>query len=133
LANPYHHALSSVRRWGGVVEDYLPIHDWFDATKSHFADFRHRALRHHSQGLFEAERVFGHTITLSTGRIVPVRWIGEQHVQEDLGHIPSVADWLCHITPQRWMNSPQKLSREFNEVESVATAPVEPTPVEPDF
>lgn len=33
---------------------------------------------------------FGSTITLSTGRIIPVRWIGEQHVREDLGFIPSL-------------------------------------------
>ena len=33
MAHPYHHALSSVRKWGGTVEDYLPIHSWFDASK----------------------------------------------------------------------------------------------------
>lgn len=26
MANPYHHALSSVQKWGGEVDDYLPIH-----------------------------------------------------------------------------------------------------------
>jgi hypothetical protein len=26
MANPYHHAVSSVKKWGGVVDDYLPIH-----------------------------------------------------------------------------------------------------------
>lgn len=35
---------------------------------------------------------FGSTITLPTGRSIPVRWIGEQHVREDLGFIPSFAD-----------------------------------------
>ena len=30
MAHPYHHALSSVRKWGGVPADYQPIHDWFD-------------------------------------------------------------------------------------------------------
>lgn len=30
MAHPYHHALSSVRKWGGSVNDYLPIHSWFD-------------------------------------------------------------------------------------------------------
>jgi hypothetical protein len=24
MAHPYHHALSSVRKWGGAVEDYRP-------------------------------------------------------------------------------------------------------------
>ncbi len=105
MTHPHFHAASSVKKWGGKVEDYLPIHDWFDATKETFADFRHRALRHHSQGIFEAERVFGPTITNSDGKIVPVRYIGEQHVQEDCGgRIPTVADWLSNIRPQLWMS-----------------------------
>lgn len=113
MANPYHHSLSSVKKWGGAVEDYIKIHDWFDQSKEMFGDFRHRALRHHTQGIFECERVFGHTITLSTGKVIPVRWIGEQHVTEDLGWIPSLSDWLVHIQPQPWMNKSRKLSKEL--------------------
>lgn len=103
MAHPYHHALSSVKKWGGCVEDYQPIHDWFDESKSHIADFRHRALRHHTEGIFMAERIFGTTITNSSGRVVPVRYIGEQHVEEDLGRIPTVADWFQNIKPSGWM------------------------------
>lgn len=97
--HPYKHALSSVKKWGGEPEDYIEIHNWFDESKAHFADFRHRALRHHSQGIFECEKVFG--ITIRDG--IPVRQIGEQHVLEDLGWIPSLKDWLTHIAPQSWM------------------------------
>lgn len=111
--NPYHHAVSSAQKWGGEVEDYLPIHDWFDASKAHYADQRHRALRHHSEGIFECERQFGAAITTSTGRKVPVRWIGEQHVMEDIGFIPSLKDWLQHIQPQPWMRKVAKRSREL--------------------
>lgn len=103
MSHPYHHAVSSTKRWGGTTEDYQAIHDWFDATKEHYADGRHRALRHHAEGIFECERVFGVTLTNSDGRAIPVRWVGEQHVKEDLGRIPSVKDWLKHITPQPWM------------------------------
>lgn len=113
MANPYHHALSSVKKWGGTVEDTIKIHEWFDASKECFADFRHRALRHHAQGIFECERVFGKTITLSNGRIIPTRWVGEQHVTEDCGFIPSLQDWFIHIQPQPWMNRARKLSAEF--------------------
>ncbi|WP_456300097.1 DUF6915 family protein [Pseudogemmobacter bohemicus] len=28
MAHPYHHALSSVKKWGGVVEDYIELHSW---------------------------------------------------------------------------------------------------------
>ena len=30
MAHPYHHSLSSMRKWGGEVSDYLPLHSWFD-------------------------------------------------------------------------------------------------------
>jgi hypothetical protein len=30
MAHPYHHSLSSVRKWGGEISDYLPLHSWFD-------------------------------------------------------------------------------------------------------
>jgi hypothetical protein len=68
------------------------------------ADVRHRALRHHAEGIFLAEKVFGTTLTNSDGRVVPVRWVGEQHVQEDLGWIPTVKDWLEHLRPAPWMS-----------------------------
>jgi len=77
MANPYHHACSSAQRWGGKPADYQAIHDWFDASKEFMPDFRHWALRHHAQGIFECERVFGHAIKNSAGRIIPVRWIGD--------------------------------------------------------
>ena len=103
MSHPYHHAISSARKWGGVPEDYLPIHDFFDSTKAVIADFRHRAGLHHAQGIYIAEQVFGHTLTNSAGRIVPVRFVGEQHVREDLGRIPSFADWVRSIRPEPWM------------------------------
>ena len=30
MAHCYYHALSSIRKWGGVPEDYLALHQWFD-------------------------------------------------------------------------------------------------------
>jgi hypothetical protein len=113
MANPYHHAVSSARQWGGLPEDYLAIHQWFDESKAHLADFRHRALRHHSDGILLAERVFGATLELAGGAQIPVRAIGEQHVREDLGRIPSATEWLREITPQPWMNRARKLSGEL--------------------
>ena len=103
MAHPYHHALSSVRHWGGQVEDYLPVHDWSDASKAFLPDFRHRALRHHAEGIFWAEEVFGPTLTNSDGKVVPVRFVGEQHVKEDLGWIPTMQDWFKHIRVRPWM------------------------------
>lgn len=103
MAHSYHHAESSARKFGGVPEDYLPIHSWFDATKQHLALPSHRALRHHVAGIFEAERIFGAVITNAAGRKVPMRFIGEQHVREDCRCIPTVADWLKHLPIEPWM------------------------------
>ncbi len=89
----------------GHARTTRPIHDWLDATKESFADFRHRALRHHAHGVFEAERVFGMAIVNSDGRTVPVRYIAEQHIKEDCGgRIPTVADWLSQLRPAPWMS-----------------------------
>jgi hypothetical protein len=162
VANPYHHAVSSSRKWGGTPDDYLAVHQWFDRSKRSFADFRHRALYHHTEGIFDCEAHFGPTITLSTcGRCgktrdehddelmcmghepgpyepagievycdgscvqegcvfkekhIPTRWVGEQHVQEDLGFIPHAAQYLERISAEPWMNRSRKLSRELEEV-----------------
>jgi hypothetical protein len=103
VAHSYHHAVSSARQFGGTVADYQPIHDWLDASKMILVDFRHRALRHHAEGCFAAQAVFGTTITNADGKDVPVRLIAEQHIREDLGRIPSFADWVRCIRPEPWM------------------------------
>ena len=123
MAHPYHHSLSSVKKWGGTVEDYLRIHAWFDESKKIIADFRHRALRHHAEGIFMAETIFGSTITLSTGRVIPTRWIGEQHVREDLGFIPSFADWAREIRRKRWMGRTQLIDEGEAMCEELAKGP----------
>lgn len=105
MSHPNVHAKSSARKFGGKMEDYLAIHDWFDDSKSHMADMRHRALKHHSAGIYEAERVFGNSIINSEGKEVFVRYIGEQHVLEDLGFIPSLEDWFENMEMQKWMQS----------------------------
>ena len=109
MAHCYHHAVSSARKWGGDPVEYQHLHDWFDESKMLLADFRHRALRHHAEGIWMLQRTFGTTLLLSTGRIVPVRLIGEQHVLEDLGRIPSFADWALRIQPERWMAPPSRI------------------------
>jgi hypothetical protein len=103
MAHPVKHAQSSARKFGGTAEDYLPIHNWFDESKAFHSDFRHLALRHHAEGIFLAEKLFGIAIVNGEGNQVPVRYVGEQHVREDLGRIPTAQDWLFQIHPQRWM------------------------------
>lgn len=104
MSHPIDHAKKSASIWGGDPEEYMHIHQWLDATKETFADFRHRALRHHSQGIFECERTFGTHFKNSVGKDVPVRYVCEQHIKEDCdGFIPSVSDWFRNIKPEKWM------------------------------
>ncbi len=101
---PYVHAKNSVKRYGGIVEDYMPIHDWFDSTKAAYANFQHRAILHNSFGIFLAEQLFGTTITNSDGKVVSVRDVAEDHVKEDCaGRIPTIQDWLGKLEPEPWM------------------------------
>lgn len=57
---PYIHANNSVRKFGGKVEDYIEIHNFFDVSKFTFPDMRHRAMLHNSLGPYIAEKIFGY-------------------------------------------------------------------------
>lgn len=131
MAHPLTHATSSARRYGGVPEDYLPIHDLMDSSKAAFPDNRHRALTHNNWFFFIVEKVFGHEIKLTcekcngtgfdAGRGVgcskcegsgeagtaKTRYICEQHVLEDFGgkYIPTVSDYLEGMEFQPWINN----------------------------
>lgn len=118
MSHPLHHSISSQRKHGGKIEDYLPLHNWFDETKAHFPDMRHRALRHHAEGIFWAEREFGVFIINSDGKMVPTRVLGEQHVMEDIGFIPTIKDYLSEMNQAGWMFKPgegRKVLKEINE------------------
>jgi hypothetical protein len=68
MAYPLKHAGSSARQFGGRAEDYVRVHNWAGESKPYFSDFRHRALRHHAEGSFLCERIFGGAITNSEGK-----------------------------------------------------------------
>jgi len=70
---PYIHAELSVNKYGGKISDYIEIHNWFDQTKAHHADMRHRAILHNSWGIFLCEQKFGVAITNSVGKVEQVR------------------------------------------------------------
>jgi hypothetical protein len=105
MSHPVEHAKSSARKFGGSWLDYLEIHEWFDATKAWIGHSKHRMFRHHSEGIFECEKIFGQIIENSDGKKVYVRYIAEQHVKEDCNnYIPSAKEWVDNInTPTEWM------------------------------
>ena len=102
---PWHHALSSAKKFGGEPEHYIAIHEWFDETKQYTGDWSHRALRHHAAGVQWAIKQFGNTIQIGVEKEVPVKLIAEQHVIEDCGFIPTVQDWFKPMVnaPADWM------------------------------
>lgn len=103
MGTPLLHSKSSVRKYGGEVKDYLPIHRWFDQTKAHLPNFKHRCILHNSFGMLLAEQVFGDYITNSDGKQVEVRQIAYDHIYEDCGKVPTIEEWLQHLKPQTWM------------------------------
>ncbi len=113
---PWHHAISSAKKFGGRPEDYAELHNWFDETKGLTANWTHRALRHHSAGVEEAIRKFGHYLTVAGSLKVATKAVAEQHVIEDCGFIPSVLDWLQPLKdhPADWMLKVGRKTRELD-------------------
>lgn len=103
MAKPIVHAESSAKKFGGVAEDYIRIHDLMDEPKGAHATMKFRAIFHSAYGIFLVEKVFGRKFTNSAGRTVAVRDVAEQHVLEDLGCIPSLDEWLAEMTVKPWM------------------------------
>lgn len=101
------HAKSAARKWGGKPEDYLFLEEWFDETKKWLGHSKHRLFRHHSEGIFELEKIFGKSFINSDGRTVYTRYVGEQHVREDCcGYIPSAKEWIQNLNTNpvpEWM------------------------------
>lgn len=79
---------------------------------------RHRAVLHNAFGIFVVEQTFGTMIetngqwrrmpwiTNSEGKVVQVRDVGEQHVLEDLGRIPSLDECFRNLPMEAWMGGP---------------------------
>ncbi len=115
MSHPLYHSRSSSKKFGGIPQDYIHIHNFFDQTKAHIADSRHRMILHNSLGIFLAEQVFGVSFKRqSDGKDIPTRLIGEQHVLEDFGFIPTVYKCFESMEIKDWMIKGAKiLSKEF--------------------
>lgn len=106
--NSWYHAVSSSKKWGGKPEDYIDIHEFIDSSKKVIGDLRHRSVFHHTLGVWTCQEVFGRTVTLDGGKEVPVRLIAERHIQEDLGWIPSPANYIDGMPLKPWMGGRQR-------------------------
>lgn len=107
MAHPQLHSKSSAKKFGGKWEDYIHLHEWLDETKGWYGHSLHRMFRHHSEGIFQMEKIFGPSFINSDGKTVYTRYVGEQHVKEDCNnYIPSAKEWLLALENKQrpvWM------------------------------
>lgn len=102
LPTPEDLARISALRFGGTAETFLPLHEWFLATRHWTAGPEHLLFRHHAFGIYETEIRFGPALT-DGALAVPTRVVAEQHVRSVLGRLPAAPDVLRRIKAQRWM------------------------------
>lgn len=101
---PYLHAKNSAKKYGGIWEDYMEIHELIDSSKAYFPDNRHCAIFHHSAGIFYMEKLFG---VYFDGKEISIRDICEQHILEDFNSkfLPTPQDFLQEMDFKQWMEN----------------------------
>ena len=107
MSKPHIHAISSAKKFGGKMEDYLDIHELMDSSKSVVSCNRHRVLTHQSWFISVIlPKIFGSTRTNSDNKTYSVVDVGEQHILEDFGgFIPTPQDYIENMEWQDWMNN----------------------------
>lgn len=124
MANPLIHSKSSVKRWGGVVEDYIAIHELIDSPKATMNNNASRALTHNTWFAYTIiPKVFGYNITNSNGKSVDTIDIAMLHILEDfrMKFVPTAQDFLKHLKLPDWIHNGVKL---IDNPESIETANV---------
>jgi hypothetical protein len=108
MANPEIHSKSSVKRWGGKIEDYIAIHELIDSPKATMNNNSSRALTHNTWFAYTIiPKVFGYNITNSSGKSVDTIDIAMLHIAEDfrMKFVPTPQDYLKHMQVQPWFNN----------------------------
>lgn len=112
MANPLIHSKSSVKRWGGKVEDYIAIHELIDSPKATMNNNSSRCLTHNTWFAYNIiPKVFGYNIVNSDGKSVDSVDIAMLHIAEDfrMKFVPTPQDYLKHLQVQPWMNNGVKI------------------------
>lgn len=106
MAKPLIHAQTSAKKFGGIWQDYEPIHTKMDSSKMSHPKMSHRIIFHSSYGIQLIERLFGMNYPTSNESIKTAD-IAEQHIIEDLGFIPELTEYLDTLnTP--WARIPYR-------------------------
>jgi len=104
--NPYKHAELSVKRRGGNISDYYPIHSFMDTTKELCSDNRHRILHNHWGIRRVIIPIFGPKIQLENKTINIKDMLEEDHLLPDFRNkfIPTLADFVEAIDDDPKLN-----------------------------
>jgi len=108
MSNPQIHSLSSVKRWGGKISDYMEIHKLIDSPKACMNNNTARTLTHNTWFAYEIiPKIFGYNITNSDGKSVDTVDIAMLHISEDfrMKFVPTPQDYLKHMVVQPWFNN----------------------------
>ncbi len=140
MANPVIHSESSVKRFGGNINDYIVIHEKMDCPKAWISDNRHRVLTHTMFWIKEVMLpIFGSYIINSDNKKVSVKDICEYHILEDykMKFIPTPQDFLQEMEIKDWMQngngicpSAEKLYTKKGKESIIKTKPVKIEPIE---
>lgn len=106
--NPEIHSRSSVKRWGGKIEDYIAIHELIDSPKVTMNNNTARTLTHNTWFCYHIiPKIFGYNIVNSDGKSVDTVDIAMLHIVEDFRgrFAPTPQDYLKHMVLQPWMNN----------------------------
>lgn len=131
--NPYKHAQISVKRWGGQIEDYLPIHKLIDCTKEVCSDNRHRILHTHWGINRVIIPIVGDTIINSDGKVVVIKDLCERdHILPDYKNkfIPTLADFVDAIDETQianWEKRIETIHQTYyghKEIENILLSPL---------
>jgi hypothetical protein len=112
MANPLIHSKSSVKRWGGKVEDYLSIHQVIDSPKETMNNNAARMITHNIWFCYKIiPLIFGYNITNSDGKSVDTVDIAMLHIAEDfrMKFIPTIQDYLVNMTLPDWIHNGVKV------------------------
>lgn len=121
MANPLIHSQSSVKRWGGVVEDYLDIHELIDSPKATMNNNASRALTHNTWFAYTIiPKVFGYNLINSSGKRVDTIDIAMLHILEDfrMKFVPTAQDYLKHLKLPDWIHNGVKMVDNPDSIET---------------
>lgn len=103
--NTLEQAQRSQQKYGGIVEDYLRIHQLLDSPSLWLKGEKQLVLTHNTFGVWLCDQAFGVTFKRRSDReLLLTAAIAKDHIEAELGSVIDVCNFL-HLMPIRtWQN-----------------------------